>query len=349
MATTMKAVVYYAPKDMRVEMIPVPACGANEVRIKVDACAVCGTDMKSYHVGNPRIKAPLVSGHEFTGLVETVGANVAGFAVGDRVVMATSVSCGECYYCRQGWRNLCQNVAPMGFSYPGGMAEYVTLPERALQNGHVIKVPAHVPADHAALAEPVSCTVNAAENCQIQPGDTVVVVGAGPMGILNACVAKGLGAQKILLAEVNPLRLQQAAPFGFDRLVNPATENLTQIVRDETGGIGADVVIVAAPAAKPQEDALNMVRKRGTVCLFASLPVGKSLLSMDSRPIHYGELRVVGTSDSTPAQVEKAVRLIAENKIPAAKIVTHVLPLDDILKAFELMQSGEALRVVLKP
>ena len=349
MATTMKAVVYYAPKDMRVEMIPVPACGANEVRIKVDACAVCGTDMKSYHVGNPRIKAPLVSGHEFTGLVETVGANVAGFAVGDRVVMATSVSCGECYYCRQGWRNLCQNVAPMGFSYPGGMAEYVTLPERALQNGHVIKVPAHVPADHAALAEPVSCTVNAAENCQIQPGDTVVVVGAGPMGILNACVAKGLGAQKILLAEVNPLRLQQAAPFGFDRLVNPATENLTQIVRDETGGIGADVVIVAAPAAKPQEDALNMVRKRGTVCLFASLPVGKSLLSMDSRPIHYGELRVVGTSDSTPAQVEKAVRLIAENKIPAAKIVTHVLPLDGILQAFELMQSGEALRVVLKP
>jgi L-iditol 2-dehydrogenase len=269
--------------------------------------------------------------------------------VGDRVVMATSVSCGECYYCRQGWRNLCQSVAPMGFSYPGGMAEYVTLPERALQNGHVIKVPAHVPADHAALAEPVSCTVNAAENCRIQPGDTVVVVGAGPMGILNACVAKGLGAQKILLAEVNPLRLQQAAPFGFDRLVNPATENLTQIVRDETGGIGADVVIVAAPAAKPQEDALGMVRKRGTVCLFASLPVGKSLLAMDSRPIHYGELRVVGTSDSTPAQVEKAVRLIAENKIPAAKIVTHVLPLDGILQAFELMQSGEALRVVLKP
>jgi len=349
MINTMQAVVYYAPKDMRVEQIPIPTCGENEIRVKVDACAVCGTDLKSYHVGNPRIKAPLVSGHEFTGVVETVGKNVQGFALGDRIVMATSVSCGECYYCHQGWRNLCQNIAPMGFSYPGGMAEYVTIPERALKNGHVIKVPAHVKAEYAALAEPVSCTVNAAENCHIQPGDTVVVVGAGPMGILNACVAKGLGAKKIILAEVNDVRLKQAEPFGFDKLVNPASEHLTQIVLAETNGIGADVVIVAAPAARPQEEALGMVRKRGTVCLFASLPVGKNILSMDSRAIHYGELRVVGTSDSTPKQVEKAVELLANDKIPADQIATHILPLDGIFKAFELMQSGEALRVVLKP
>jgi L-iditol 2-dehydrogenase len=349
MNTTMKAIVYYAPKDIRVEQIPIPTCGEHEIRVKVDACAVCGTDLKSYHVGNPRIKAPLVSGHEFTGIVEKIGEHVNGFSSGDRVVMATSVSCGGCYYCRQGWRNLCQDVAPMGFSYPGGMAEYVTIPERALKNGHVIKVPPHIKAEYAALAEPVSCTVNAAENCNIQQGDTVVVIGAGPMGILNACVMKGFGAKKIILAEVNDTRLKQAEPFGFDKLVNPASEDLTQIVLAETDGIGADVVIVAAPAAQPQEEALGMVRKRGAVCLFASLPVGKNILSMDSRKIHYGELRVVGTSDSTPKQVEKAVELLAHNKIPADKIATHVLSLDNIFKAFELMQSGEALRVVLKP
>lgn len=349
MAGTMKAVVYYAPKDMRVEMVPIPACGADEIRVKVDACAVCGTDLKSYLVGNPRIKAPLVSGHEFTGIVETVGAQVKGFATGERVVMATSVSCGECYYCKQGWPNLCADVAPMGFSYPGGMAEYVTIPARALQHGHVIKVPAHVKAEHAALAEPVSCTVNAMENCQLQPGMTVVVIGAGPMGILNACVARGMGASKVILAEVNEARLKQADAFGFDRLVNPSKEDLTQIVLAETGGFGADVALVAAPAAPPQEQALSMVRKRGTVCLFASLPVGKNMLSMDSRKIHYGELRVVGTSDSTPKQVEKAVALIANNEIPAEQIATHRLPLDGILKSFELMQSGEALRVVLIP
>lgn len=349
MAETMKAIVYYAPKDMRVETIPIPACGDDEIRVKVDACAVCGTDLKSYNVGNPRIKAPLVSGHEFTGIIETIGSNVDGFSPGERIVMATSVSCGECYYCRQGWRNLCAEVAPMGFSYPGGMAEYVTIPARALKNGHVIKVPAHVRAEHAALAEPISCTVNAAENCNIRQGDVVVVIGAGPMGILNACVAKGVGAGKIILAEVNAARLKQAEPFGFDQLVNPLNEDLTQVVLDETDGIGADVVIVAAPAAQPQEQALGMVRKRGTVCLFASLPVGKNMLSLDSRKIHYGEVCVVGTSDSTPKQVEKAVELLANGKIPADKIATHILGLNDIVKAFELMTSGESLRVVLKP
>ena len=118
MAETMKAVVYYAPKDLRVETIPIPSCGDDEIRVKVDACAVCGTDLKSYLVGNPRIKAPLVSGHEFTGIVEIIGKNVNGFSPGDRIVMATSVSCGACYYCHKGWRNLCANVAPMGFSYP---------------------------------------------------------------------------------------------------------------------------------------------------------------------------------------------------------------------------------------
>ncbi|MHC4200009.1 MAG: alcohol dehydrogenase catalytic domain-containing protein [Planctomycetota bacterium] len=349
MADTMKAVVYYAPKDIRVESVPVSECGADEIRAKVDGCAVCGTDLKSYLHGNPRIKAPLVMGHEFTGVVETVGDNVAGFAPGERVVMATSVSCGECYYCKRGFRNLCLNVAPMGFSYPGGMAEYVTIPARALEQGHVIKVPEGVAAEHAALAEPLSCAVNAAENCGIREGDVVVVVGAGPMGIMNACVAKGLGATKIIMAEINEARLEQAGGFGFDVLVNPDNDDLPKTVAEETDGIGADVVIVAAPAAPPQEQAPLLARKRGTVCLFASLPKGKSTISVDSRPIHYGELRVVGTSDSTPAHARKAVELIANGSVPVEKLATHILGLDEIMTAYELMQSGEALRVILRP
>ena len=349
MPETMPAVVYYGVKDIRVETIPIPGCGPGDIRVRVDACAVCGTDLKSYFSGNPRIKAPLAMGHEFTGLVETVGQDVTGFTLGERVVMATSVSCGECVYCKRGWPNLCQNVAPMGFSYPGGMAGYVTIPARAIQRGHVIKTPRGIEAAHAALAEPVSCTVNAAENCAIQPGDTVVVVGAGPMGILNACVARESGASQVILAEINPSRLQQAAAFGLDRLVDPSSQDLGKIVREMTGGIGADVVIVAAPAARPQEEALTYVRKRGTLCLFASLPVGKNMLSLDSRAIHYGEVRVVGSSDSAPRHVQKAVEMLAKNRIHADKLVTHRLPLDGIFKAFELMQSGEALRVVLEP
>ncbi|MBD3306896.1 alcohol dehydrogenase catalytic domain-containing protein [candidate division KSB3 bacterium] len=349
MPTTMQAVVYHAPQDLRVETIPIPPCGTDEIRVKVDACAVCGSDLKAYKHGNPRITPPLVLGHEFTGLIDTVGANVQGFAPGERVVMAVVVSCGTCDYCRRGWPNICADLSVMGFGYPGGMAEYVILPPRAVHNGHVIKVPQSMQPAHAALAEPVGCVVNAMENCGIQVGDTVVVVGAGPMGIINACVAREFGAQKIILAEISDTRLQKAAQFEFHRVVNPAQEDLRQIVLDETDGLGADVVIVAAPAASPQEEALNLVRKRGAACLFASLPVGQNMLSLDSRKIHYGELRVVGTSDTTPKQVAQAVEMLAQQRIPAEKLATHLLPLDGIFTAFDLMQRGEALRVVLQP
>jgi L-iditol 2-dehydrogenase len=344
-----KAVVYHSPGNVRAESVPMPSCSAEEIRVKVDACAVCGSDLKAYLSGNPRIKPPMTMGHEFTGLVETIGRNVTGFAAGERIVMATSISCGECFYCRKGWNNLCANLAPMGFSYPGGMAEYVTIPARALKNGHVVKVLPKLKAEHAALAEPVSCTVNACEQCGVQPGDTVVVMGAGPMGVINACTARAFGAKTVIITEINPARLKQAAGCGLDMAVNPVEQDLKKIVKDATGGVGADVVIVAAPAAQPQEAALELARKRGTVCLFASLAEGKHMLSLNSRLIHYGELRVIGTSDSTPAQVRRAIELMAAGALPLDKLASHRLGLDEIAKAFELMKSGESLRVVLMP
>ena len=344
----MRAIVYHAPGDIRVEEVPKPECGPGELLVHVDACAVCGTDLKSRHHGNPRIKAPLVMGHEFTGIVEAASPEAVGnFLPGDRVVMATSVSCGQCYYCQRGWRNLCENLAPMGFSYPGGMAEYVAIPALALQGGHAVKVPPDVEAKYAALAEPVSCAVNSVHKCDVQPGDTVLVMGAGPMGLLNALVALAAGASNILLSEPNPLRREQAGQFDLDRILDPEAEDVFKIVRDATGGRGADVVIVAAPAIPPQEQALSLVRRNGTVCLFASLPVGKCTLAIDSRILHYGEIRLVGSSDSTPEHVQEAVRMIAARQIPVEKIVSHCLPLGEIEHAFELMSSGAALRVVL--
>jgi len=347
---TTRAVVYHAPGDIRKVEIPMPVCGKGEILVKVDACAVCGTDLKASISGNPRIIAPKVMGHEFTGKIVQIDKKAkAGFRKGDRVVMATSISCGKCAYCKKGWNNLCADVRPMGFTYEGGMAGYVVIPERAIVNGHLIKVPGKVKPEHAALAEPLSCAVNSMDNCCVRKGDVVVVVGAGPMGIMNACVALAYGAKKIIMAEVNKDRLKQCESFGFAQLVDPSTEDLVKIVKDHTNGLGADVVVVAAPAAAPQEQALALARKRGSVCLFASLPAGKSGITMDSRLIHYGELRVVGTSDSTPAQVKKAVKLICGGTMPLDKLVTHVLDLYDIEKAFELMKSGVSLRVVLVP
>jgi L-iditol 2-dehydrogenase len=350
----MKAVVYYGKNDVRVEQVPVPACGTGQLRVRIEACAVCGSDLKTFQNGNPRMKPPITMGHEFSGRVEAVGAGVGGFAVGERVVMATSVSCGQCYYCRQGWTNLCANLQPMGFAFPGGMAEYLIVPELAVRRGHVVKVPGPtggggLAPEHASLAEPVSCAVNCAELCGIAEGDTVVVVGAGPMGLMNLFVARELGARKLILAQRAGKRLEQARAFDCGRLVNTGEEDLRSVVLEETGGLGADCVIVAAPSAAAQGEALGLVRKRGTLCLFASLPVGSNLLSMDSRAIHYGEIRVVGASDSTARHVEKALAILAKPGFPKERLVSHQLGLEEIARAFELMLSRECQRVVLKP
>lgn len=343
----MKAVRYYDAGDVRVEDIPIPECGIDEILVKVDACAVCGSDMKAAVSGNVRIKPPRTMGHEFTGIIAEVGLHVSGYTVGERVVMATSISCGTCCYCKRGLNNLCLDLSPMGFGYDGGMAEYVLIPSRAIRNGHLVKTPLSLAPNVAALAEPVSCAVNSIDQCQVKEGDTVLVIGAGPMGILNGIMAQAYGASKVIMAELNDERLRQCAPFGFYRLINPAKEDLASYIMKETDACGADVVVVAAPAAAPQEQALSLVRKQGTVMLFASLPVGKSMLNIDSRLIHYNELRVLGSSDSTPEHVAKAVAILADPSFPADRLVTHVLPFEEIQQAFDLMRSGASLRVVL--
>lgn len=345
----MKALVYYGKEDVRLEDIPRPQAGRDELLIKVDACAVCGTDMKSFYNGNPRIKPPRVMGHELTGIVETTGRDTSGFIPGDRIVMATSISCGECVYCRKGYSNLCLNLKPMGFGYDGGMAEYTVIPAGALKNGHVIKVPGGIKAEHAALAEPLSCAINSVENSGIMEGSTVLVMGAGPMGILNLCVAREMGAKTTFISELSAPRLEQAYQFNFDAVIDIKKENLKERIMAETNGLGVDSVIVTAPVASAQQEALELVRKRGTVCLFASLPAGNSEICIDSRLIHYNEIRLTGTSDSTPRHVEKAVELLGRGSFPADKIATHILPLDSFERSLGLMKSGEALRVVLRP
>ncbi|QGY46966.1 alcohol dehydrogenase catalytic domain-containing protein [Maribellus comscasis] len=345
----MKAVRFYAPGDVRVEEIPVPDCNPGEIRVKVDACAVCGSDFKTFRVGNPRMKPPITMGHEFTGIIEGIPEPISGFEKGDRIVMATSISCGECLYCKKGLTNLCINLAPMGFAYNGGMAEYVTIPQKAIANGHLIKVPEGIKAEHAALAEPLSCAVNSVFQSKIRTGDFVLILGGGPMAILNALAARESGASKIFMTELSAPRINQARLFDIDRIIDPSKENLKEIILEETGGYGADVVIVAAPAAAPQEESLGLVRKQGTVCLFASLPKGKSSLNIDSRLIHYNEIHLTGSSDSTAEHVKRAVEMLSSPGFPAEKLVTHIMGLGNINDAFELMEKGETLRVVLKP
>ena len=348
-ADTMRAVVFHGKEDVRVERIPIPPCGGEELRVKIEACAICGSDLKTYYSGNPRMKPPMTMGHEFTGVIETVGSAVRGFAPGERIVMATSVACGHCVYCRRGWSNLCLNLTPVGYSYPGGMAEYMVVPALGVRNGNVVKVPAGLEPRHACLAEPVSCAVNAAEIVGVGPGDTVVVIGAGPLGIMNLFVAREMGAARTILAQREGRRLELARRFECDRLVNTTVEDLAEVVREETDGLGADVVIVAAPSADMQARAVELVRKRGRVSLFASLPVGKNILEVDSRKIHYGELAVHGSSDSAPRHVVRALEILQKPAFPREQLASHVLPFEEFPRAVEIIAAREAMRVVLTP
>lgn len=345
----MKAVRYYAPLDIRIEEVPFPEMEMGGLLVKVEACAVCGSDLKTFNMGNPRMKPQTTIGHEFTGVIENVSEGLTGFEIGERIVLATSISCGKCMYCQNGWNNLCIQLEPMGFFHNGGMAEYVAVPAKAVKNGHVVKAPKNIKPEYVALAEPLSCAVNSIKRSNVKEGDFVLIMGAGPMAILNALVAKEFGASKVFMTEVNPVRLKQAAQFNIDRLINPKSENLAEIIKDESDEYGADVIIVAAPAAQPQEEALQLVRKRGTVCLFASLPAGKSNLTIDSRLVHYNELQVTGSSDSTASDVLKALEMLSKPEFPSQKIASHLMGLEEIHQAFKLMVSGEALRVVIIP
>jgi len=345
----MRAVVFHASLDVRLEEVKKPQCPPDGLLVKIEACGVCGTDLKTYRYGNLRIKAPQIMGHEFVGIIKKSYADHKGFNVGDRIVMATSVSCGRCYFCQKGWRNLCDSLSPMGFSYPGGMAEFVAIPARALDNGHVIKVSKTIPSEYAALSEPLSCAVNASENICMQEGDTVVIVGAGPMGLINSEIARAQGAGRIAVIETNSQRREIAQRFKPDLILDPEKNDVVHKVKEFNHGRGADVVIVAAPSTSAHEQALQLVRKKGVLCLFASLPAEKSNIVLDSRLIHYKEIKIVGTSDSTPKHVIRAVELLEQGKIRAELLVTHILSLEEFSEAFRLMESKKSLRVVLRP
>jgi L-iditol 2-dehydrogenase len=343
----MKAVRFYGKGDIRVEDISIPEVERQGLLVKIEACAICGTDLKMYLSGNPRVKPPQTIGHEFVGQIVAIGADVDGFAVGERVTMATSISCGRCDCCRAGFTNRCDNLTPVSYDYPGAFAEYLSIPGSGVDGGNVIKVPDGV-GDIAALAEPVSCAINAQILSRVKLGDTVVIVGCGPLGAIHTQVAKANGAAKIIVTQTSVKRLELAKQFDVDAIIDVSKIDPVREVMKLTGGIGADVVIVTAPAAAAQEQSLLLARKGGMINLFASLPKGGSDLKLDSRLIHYRELFISGASDSTPYHVQLAVKLLAKGHI-SEKIVTHRLGVDSFLKGIELMKLSESLKVLIKP
>jgi len=245
---------------------------------------------------------------------------------------------------------MCANLKAIGYHYDGGFAEFMLVPEDALQNGCVNQIPSNVSFEEAALAEPLACAINGQELSKVEMGDTVVVIGAGPLGCIHMQLARIKGATKIILVELSRERTEFAKRLLFpDVTVNPAEEDAIKRVREETEGRGADRVIVACGSGRAQEDALQMVRARGTVNFFGGLPKDKPFINFNSNLVHYGEFYVVGTHGSAPRHNELALQLISQKRIKVKELITHRLPLERLKEGLELAESGKAMKVCISP
>ncbi|PIU51355.1 alcohol dehydrogenase [Candidatus Desantisbacteria bacterium CG07_land_8_20_14_0_80_39_15] len=350
----MKAAVYLGKESIEVREVEKPEAKNGEVLVKVKSCAICGTDIRTYFHGHHAIKPPHILGHEVAGEIVEIGEDVEGYNIGEMVHMVTEVGCGKCRFCMSGRHNLCPDLRAMAYYYPGGFAEYILIPRQAVIQRNLIPIPDNLSFDEATLAEPLSCCINAQEYLNITFGNTVLIVGAGPIGCMHVELARLSGATKIILADISDERLEIGKRFGRVGLdnatlfINSGKEDLIKKVKEETNGDGADVIITACPSPEMQEQALQMVATRGRISFFGGLPGGKTI-TIDSNIIHYKEISVFGAFASSAPQYKQALALLASGNIKGEDLITHRFPLGKIKEALEVAKSGKGLKVIVKP
>ena len=343
----MKAAVLRGPNDLALTTVATPKAGPGDLVLRVRAATVCGTDLRILTGKKTKgVRFPSIIGHEFAGVVVDAGAEVKGWKVGDRVCVDPVVPCRKCAYCKTGRENVCQNRQAIGYEFDGAFAEFVRIPAIALEAGNVFRVPDDMDFEAAALAEPLACCINGQRNADIRLGDTVLVLGAGPIGLMHAALAKSAGARQVIVSEPNAARRQAAIDRGVDAVCDPSAESLVDIVRSRTDGLGADVAILAIGVPALVNDAFNAVRKGGHVNLFAGFSAGATA-SIDVNIVHYNEIVVTGASALSRRDYEIALNLLASGRINARSLVTHRFGIDDALGAFDEAGSGRALKVAL--
>jgi L-iditol 2-dehydrogenase len=338
-------VVYYAPKDIRVEPFgEIPQIGKEEVLIKVEACAICGSDIKTYLNGNPRMRPMAVIGHELCGEIIKAGENVVDYSVGQRVTMATTMGCGECYYCLEGKPNICMNVEAMGFHCDGAMASYTVIPQKAIRGKNLVPV-GDLEAEIACLSEPMSCAVNSVTMVPVEKLKSALVIGIGALGMFHAITLREYGVKNIVCVSDAGTKRDIMESMGFKVVDRKEIDEKYLSLSD---GIGFDLVAITSPSNKVQSEAPKYARKSGYVSYFASLPVGDHEITINSRTLHYGELRFYGVSDSTPAHVKEAVRILTKYKDDIKRITTK-LPITDFQEGVDGIIEKRYAKVVLIP
>ena len=346
----MKAAIVEALGKMCVKDVPVPAVKDESILIKILACAVCGSDIRIFDSGNDRVKFPAIIGHEIAGEVVKVGKGVKGFNIGDRVAVGADIPCGRCKWCQNGMGNCCADNYAMGYQFQGGYAEFCLLEPMAVRYGPVCRIPENIEAEHAALAEPLACCINGLERVFFSPGKSLLVIGAGPVGIMLIKLSRAFGAFKTLLCDINENRLDKAAAVcDPDYLIDSSKANFEEAVMEITKDAGADVVFTACASPDAQEDAVKVIAKRGFVNLFGGLPQNARDMRMYSNQIHYREAYITGSHGSTPRQHAMAMELIASKRIDLVGLITHRFSLDKIDNAFDVVRKQAGLKAVVFP
>lgn len=351
---TMKAVVAYAPKDYRLEIVAVPKIGPKEILVKVEACGICAGDVKAFEGaasfwGDEKqpayIKAPMTPGHEFIGHVVGYGEGVEGFKLGDRVISEQIVPCWQCRFCNRGQYWMCEKHDLYGFqkNVNGGMAEYMKFTKEAI-NYHV---PADMPIEDAILIEPYACSFHAVQRANIKLGDVVVLAGAGTLGLGMIGAIKKSGPSKLVVLDLSDERLALAKEFGADIVLNPLRDDVMAIVKDMTEGYGCDIYIEATGAQQSVEQGLMLIRKLGT---FVEFSVFKDPVTVDWSIISdRKELDVLG-SHLGPYCYPLVIEGIRNGDLPTKGVVTQTLPLEQFAEGFAMMKRGiGSIKVVLNP
>jgi L-iditol 2-dehydrogenase len=325
-----------------------PELKNGEALLRIKAAAICGTDLRIYRHGHHLIPEGTnrILGHEISGVIESVSGDAAGLEPGMPVAVAPNIHCGTCVHCIKGDAHLCEDYSAFGIGIDGGFAEYMVLPAKAVRQGNIVPMKTGTDFAQAALNEPLSCCYNSLEYTQFSLGETILIIGAGPIGIMHTLLANRMGAAKVIVSEISEDRLAEIKKFGADVTVNPEREDLETAVMEETDGRGVDVAIVACPVAAVHNKALACLAPLGRINFFGGLPKDAPMTTINANIVHYNYIKVVGTSRQSMRQYLKTLSLIEAGKIDLGPLVTGSYALDDAVEAFGAAQRAEGLKHV---